>query len=450
MSVPGSDPRDRLPRTLSLHDAVFLVVSSTVGSGIFLTPGAIADRLPHPGLIFAVWAFGGLLALAGALANAELGAMIPRAGGNYVYLRQAFHPVAGFLVGWLSFFAIFAGTVAALGVGFASAAAPLLGLGEASVVPLAIATITAVSVLNYVSVRGGARANNVTGWVKVGALLVFGLVGPFSGGGSFEHLQPLVRGATGVAAPAALALALSPVLFSYLGWNSSVFVASEIRDPGRNVPRSLFIGLALCTGVYLVMNAVYLYALPVEELRGTANAGEAAARALFGDLGGRLVSGFVLVSILGTLNATVLVGPRIAYSMALDGLFVPGVERVHATFRTPGWAVTTQALVAAALLVVLRTFPSALDFTTFAILMATIADVCALYRLRWKAPERPRPYRAWGYPWVPGAYLLANAGIAAGLLLGRPTEAFTAIGVLLAGLPFYALWRRVAEQASER
>jgi APA family basic amino acid/polyamine antiporter len=441
--VPGSDPRDRLPRTLSLHDAVFLVVSSTVGSGIFLTPGAIADRLPHPGLIFMVWGFGGLLALAGALANAELGAMFPRAGGDYVYLRQAFHPLAGFLVGWLSFFAIFAGTVAALGVGFASAAAPLLGVGEGAVVPLAVATVGAVSVLNYVSVRGGARANNVTGWIKVCALLAFGLVGPLTGAGSLENLRPLARGVTEIAAPAALALALSPVLFSYLGWNSSVYVASEISDPGRNVPRSLFLGLGICTAIYLVMNAVYLYALPVGELRGTANAGEAAARVLFGELGGRLVNGFVLVSILGTLNATVLVGPRIAYAMALDGLFVPGVDRVHTTFKTPGWAVAAQALVAAGLLLLLRTFPSALDFTTFAILLATMADVAALYRLRHKVPEQPRPYRAWGYPWVPGLYLLANAGIALGLLIGRPAEALTALAVLLAGLPFYVLWRRV-------
>jgi len=439
----GSDPRDRLPRTLTLHDAVFLVVSSTVGSGIFLTPGAIADRLPHPGLIFAVWTFGGLLALAGALANAELGAMFPRAGGDYVYLRQAFHPVAGFLVGWLSFFAIFAGTVAALGVGFASAAAPLLGWGEGSVVPLAVATVAAVSVLNYVSVRGGAIANNVTGWIKVGALLVFGLVGPFTGAGSLENLRPLARGVTEFAAPVALALALSPVLFSYLGWNSVVYVASEVRDPGRTLPRSLFIGLGLCTAIYLLLNAVYLYALPVAELRTAGNAGEAAASVLFGELGGRLVSGFVLVSILGTLNATVLVGPRIAYSMALDGLFVPGVERVHHRFQTPAWAVAAQGVAAAGLLVVLQTFPSALDFTTFAILLATMADIAALYRLRQIAPDQPRPYRAWGYPWVPGLYGLANAGIAVGLFWGRPTEALTAVGVLLAGLPFYALWRRL-------
>jgi APA family basic amino acid/polyamine antiporter len=440
-------PRDRLRRTLSLHDATLLVVASVIGSGIFLTPGAIADRLPHPGLILGVWAAGGLLSLAGALANAELAAMFPHAGGDYVYLREAFHPAAGFVAGWLSFFAIFAGTVAALAVGFAAASAPLLGLGAGAVVPLAVATVAACSALNYVSVRAGAWANNVTGWIKVGALLVFAMVGPFAGGGNPANLRPLLRGVTEVATPAALALALSPVLFSYLGWNASVFVASEIREPARNVPRSLFLGLAIVIGVYLVVNAVYLYALPVAALRHTANAGEGAARVLFGELGGRLVTGFVLVSILGTLNATILVGPRIAYAMALDRLFLPGVDRVHESFFTPGVAVVVQAAFASVLLVLLRSFPSALDFTTFCIVLATIADAAALFALRVRQPGRARPYRAWGYPGVPALYLASNFAIALGLLVGRPLEALAGLAVLAAALPCYALLARRAASA---
>ncbi len=438
------DPRDRLRPVLSLQDAVFLVVASVVGSGIFLTPGPIADRLPHVGLIFAVWIAGGLLSLAGALANAELGAMYPHAGGDYVFLREAFHPVAGFAVGWLTFFAIFAGTVATLAVGFADGVAGWLGLGESAALGLAVATIAASSALNYVSVRWGARANNATGWVKVGALLAFGLLAPLSGAGDAAHLQPLVRGAGEAFSAGAFALALSPVLFSYLGWNASVYVASEIRDPGRNLPRSLFLGLAVCTGIYLVMNAAYLYALPVAELRETSNAGEAAAGALFGGLGGRLVAGFVLASILGTLNATVLVGPRIAYAMALDGLFFRGLDGVHARFGTPTGAVVLQGAVSVALVVFLRSFPSVLDFTTFAIVLATTADTLALFALRRRQPDRPRPYRAWGYPVVPAVYVVANVAIALGLGLGRPREALTGLFVLAAGLPCYALFARSA------
>jgi APA family basic amino acid/polyamine antiporter len=437
--VADRHPRDRLRRQLGLRDAVFLVVASVVGSGIFLTPGTIADRLPHAGLIFAVWIAGGLLSLAGALANAELGAMMPHAGGDYVYLREAFHPVAGFLAGWLTFFAIFAGTVATLGVGFAAGLVAFLGGPEGAVLPLAFATIALTSALNAVSLRAGARFNNATGWVKVLALLAFAAVAPLTGRGELANLSPLVEGIDRVAGPLAFALALSPVLFSYLGWNASIYVASEIVRPDRNVPRSLFAGLAICTGLYLVLNAVYLYALPVAELRGVANAGEAAAQVLFGGAGGRLLAGFVLASILGTLSATILVGPRIAYAMSLDGLFLPGVDRVHGRFGTPAVAIAVQAAVAIGIVGLLQGFPSALDFTTFTIVLATLADTAALYALRRRQPDRPRPYRAWGYPWVPALYGLANLGIAGGLALGRPVEAGVGLAVLVSGLPFY-LW----------
>jgi APA family basic amino acid/polyamine antiporter len=435
-ATPQAHPRDQLRRALGLPDATFLVVSAVIGSGIFLTPGAIAGLLPHPGAILLVWLVGGALSLMGALANAELGAMYPRAGGDYVYLREAFHPVAGFLVGWLSFFAIFAGTIATLAAGFAAGLAEFVPLGRGARIGLAVALVWAASALNYVGVRWGALANNLTAVVKVGALVALAVAGPIFGRGDASNLEPLVRGA-GALPLAAFGLALSPVLFSYLGWNASVYVASEIRDPARNVPASLFLGVAICTAVYLAVNVVYLYALPVEALRGTGNAGEAAARALFGGVGGTVVAVFVLTSILGTLNSTVLVGPRIAYAMALDGLFFRGVDRAHPGFRTPAVAIGVQALTASAILLVLETFPRALDFTTFAILLATVADVAALYRLRRIRPHHPRPYRAWGYPWLPAVYMVVNAAIAGALLWGRPLEAGAALLLLSAGLPFY-------------
>jgi APA family basic amino acid/polyamine antiporter len=445
----GAHPRDRLARTLSLRDAVFLIVASVVGSGIFLTPGAIADRLPHPGLIFAAWIAGALLSLAGALANAELGAMFPRAGGNYAYLREAFHPFAGFAVGWLSFFAIMCGTIATLAAGFAESVVPMAGLAPGAVVPIAIATVLVGTGLNYASTRWSVRTNNTLSVVKIGALAAFALAGPFTGAGEAKNLTPLVDGIGSAATLGGLALAFSPILFSYLGWNASVYVASEIRDPARNVPRSLFWGLGLCAGVYLLMNAVYLYALPVAVLRATPDAGKAAAAVLFGELGGKLVAVFILLSILGTLNATIIQAARIAYAMALDGLFVRGVERVHATRNTPGVALVAQALVTTLLLLVLRRFPAALDFTTFAIVLATSADVLALLRLRRSQPERPRPYRAWGTPWVPALYVAANLAIAVGLAHGSRMPAAASAIVIVSALPVYAVLRaaRVADPA---
>jgi APA family basic amino acid/polyamine antiporter len=442
--APADDrhPRDRLVRTLSLSDATLLVVSSVIGSGIFLTPREIATQLPHAGLILAAWTAGGLLSLAGALANAELGAMYPHAGGDYVYLREAFHPVAGFLVGWLSFFVIFAGTIATLAVGFAESVSAGLGLGAGGTSAVAVGITLLFSLLNWLGVRWGALVNNVSAALKVAALLAFAVGAPLAGWVSFERVGPLVAGAGSAAPLVAFGLALSPVLFSYLGWNAPVFVASEIRDPARNIPRSLFLGLAICTVVYLLVNAVYLAALPISELREVPNAGEATARVVFGERGGSLVAGFVLLSILGTLNATILVGPRIAYAMALDGRFFGGVDRVNASYRTPEVAIVVQALTAAALILGLETFRNTLNYTTFAVVLATIADVGALYALRRRAPSRPRPYRALGYPWLPALYIAANLGIAAALLVGSPRECAIGLAMLASGLPFYLLFSR--------
>lgn len=440
MSDPDRHPRDRLERGLSLTDTTMLVVSSVIGSGIFLTPGTVAALLPHPGLILAAWIVGGALSLAGALANAELGAMYPRAGGDYVYLREAYHPAAGFLVGWLTFFVIYAGSIATLAVAFAEGLAPFAPLGETGKVLVAVAITVAASAVNYRGVRAGARANNVTGYLKIAALVAFVVVAAALGHGRLESLQLAASAPT--LDVSAFGLALSPVLFTYLGWNAPVYVASEIRRPGRTLPLSLFLGLGICTAVYVAVNAVYLYALPVATLGTEVNAGEAAARALFGPLAGVLVAVLVLVSILGTLNAMILVGPRIAYAMALDGLFFGGAERVHARYRTPHRAIVVQGVTVVAILAVLRRFPSVLDYTTFAIVLATIADTAALYTLRRRAPALPRPYRAWGYPLLPAFYVAANAGIAIAMLRGRPKECAIGLAVGAMGLPFYWLFAR--------
>jgi len=431
---------------LSLTDATLLVVSSVIGVGIFLTPGVVASSLPVGSLFLFAWALGGLLSLAGALANAELGAMYPHAGGDYVYLREAYHPTAGFLVGWLSFFVIYAGTVATLAMGFAEGLAHYVTLDGTGKIVVAVAITAVTSLINYVGVRPGALVNNLSAALKVATLAGLGVAGWF-----FAPIAPAALTATAVeslpaggATLAGFGLALSPILFSYLGWNASVYVASEIRDPQRNLPRSLFIGLGVCTALYLLLNALYLHALPMAVLAGEPRAGEAAALSLFGPLGGSIVAALILLSVLGCLNATILVGPRIAYAMALDGMFFAGAERVHERFRTPHVAIVVQGATAIALILVLQRFPSILDYTTFAIVVATIADVSALYALRARKPHLPRPYRAWGYPVVPALYLIANAAIALAMLRGRPLECAIALLVTASGLPFRAAFARRA------
>ena len=436
------DPRDKLVRTLGASDSTLLVVSSVIGAGIFFTPGVVAANIPHPGWFLLAWAIGGGLSVAGALANAEMGAMFPRAGGNYVYLREAFHPMAGFLVGWLSFFVIFAGTIATLAAAFSNGIGELTGLGIGGQITISILVVILTTWANYIGLRSGAAFNNVTAILKIfgiGLLVAIGLglVLP-SAAQSSEPLNP-VR-------PSGFALAMSPILFSYLGWNAPVYVASEIRNPGRSLPIALVGGLLICTALYLLVNFLYLSALPMSDFAGPTNVGELTARALFGEIGGDIAAILILLSILGCLNATILVGPRIAYAMALDGQFFPGAERVHSRRRTPHIALLTQALVAIFLIAILRSFPSILDYTTFAIVLATMADILALYALRRKRPEADRPYRAWGYPWMPALYFLANAAIAGALLLGRPWEAAIAVLVTISGLPFLWVFSRRSPQ----
>ena len=442
----NSHPRDRLQRSLSLNTATLLVVSSVIGSGIFFTPGPIAELLPDPGLIFIAWIVGGLVSLAGALANAELGAMFPRAGGDYVYLREAYHPLAGFVVGWLSFFVIYIGTIATLVAAFATSLAGFIDLSEGGKLTLAAAIIIGISTLNYIGVRWGAVANNITGYFKIFALLILGVAAPLFGVGDPSRLEPMFDNIA-VISIWAFGAAMSPVLFSYLGWNASIYVASEIHDPGRTIPRSLFFGLGICVIIYLSINAVYIYALPMSELRGIDNAGVAAAKSLFGSFGGTFVGVFVLGSILGTLNAMLLIGPRIAYAMAIDDLFFKGVDTAHERYKTPHIAIIVQASGAILLLLIITGFPgslfiNALSYTTFAIVLASMADVSALYALRRKKPDLHRPYRAWGYPWLPAVYFIANGAIAISLSVQKTEECVIGLLVASTALPFYYLFAR--------
>ena len=434
--------KTELPRVLSLRDATMLVVSSVIGVGIFLTPGGVAKLLPHPGWFAAAWLAGGVLALAGALANAELGAMFPKAGGNYVYLRAAYHPMAGFLVGWLSFFAIFAGTVATLAVGFTISLSTFMEVSPSAAYAIAIVLIWIATAVNAYATKAGATLNTVTAYLKIAALVVVVVLGPILG-----HARAATDpfAITGAVALKDFGAALSPVIFSFLGWNASVYVAGEIDKPGRNLPRSLFWGLGICTAIYLLVTMTFVYAVGMTALsagpEGMFAVGPVAGGVLFGSVGGRLVAAIMLVSIFGCLNANVLVGPRIAYAMAKDGLFFRVAASLSERAKTPWVAVVVQAVTASALVLIFRgNLRKVLEYTTFAIVLATIADTSALYVLRWRDPGRARPYRAAGYPWVPALYILANVAIAASMFIAQPEVCLKSLGVLLAGVPVYLLF----------
>lgn len=444
----ASGPAFEQPRVLSLRDATMLVVSSVIGVGIFLTPSSVAARLPSPFWFACAWIAGGVLSLGGALANAELGTMYPHAGGNYVYLRAAYHPMAGFVVGWVQFFAIFAGTVATLASGFTLSLASFVHLSPAVKLAVEVGLIWTVSAVNAYETRAGAWLNTWTGYAKIAALLALVALGPLLG---HAHASPHPLGTSHASiSPSQFGVALSPVLFSYLGWNASVYVAGEIASPERNLPRSLFWGLFVCTSIYVLVNGTYVYALGMDALaKDTLDAPAAAAgTVLFGPNGSVIVTSMMLVSIVGALHANVLVGPRIAFAMARDGLFFRSASRLSARSRTPTVAVFVQAVAATILVVAFDEFPSILDYTTFAIVLATIADVSALYVLRVREPERPRPYRAMGYPIVPMLYVVANVLIGIAMLREKPAECLASVGVLASGVLAYAIFARTSSKAA--
>ncbi len=431
---------DPLARTLGLLDTAALVVGSIVGAGIFATAGDVAAALPHPGWMLAAWIVGGLLSIAGALVNAEMAASLPHAGGDYVYLSEAYHPCVGFLAGWGSFFAIYAGTVATLAVGLTEYLAvfvPAAGHGPW----VALAAVLVSSWLNYRGTLVGARVQTIVTVLKVAAIGAFVVAAPLLGAGNVS-LRGLAAGDATAIGPSAFALALIPILFAYLGWNAPVFVASEIRDPDRTLPRAIFAGTLVCIVLYVATNLVYLSAVPVDEMAGQVRVAEMAARRLFGPLGATLVSLLVVLSIAGCLHATVLVGPRIVYAMALDGLFARRLARVHQHRATPHVAIAVQAIVACLLIVGWGTFTRLLTYTTFAIVVFATLDALAIYLLRWRLPDLRRPYRAWGYPWVPAVYVATNLWLVVATLLARPVEAVGVLVIVATGLPVYILYAR--------
>jgi APA family basic amino acid/polyamine antiporter len=445
--------KPKLERRLGIADTAALVVSNVIGVGIFTTPGIICEMLPRPAAILGVWALGGLLSFSGAMAYAELAALQPKAGGEYVYLRQAFGRLAAFLTGWTSFVAGFSGAIAAGAIGltaylgrfFPAAADPSplwsLPLGAFSVTVsrptlLAISVILALGAVHVRGLRPGRMLQDTLAASLLIGLLLFIALGFARGHGSFENL------AGGGESPAtSWLLALIPVMFSYSGWNAAAYVAEEVRDPTRSVPRALGWGTAAVIAIYLALNALYLYALPVNELSGRINAADAAADRLLGPAAARSLTVLAAVIILSSLSAMTFAGPRIYYAMARDGLFFPAAERIHPRFGTPAVAIVSQT-VWSCLLVLSGTFDQLLTYTGFAVVLFSAVAVCALFVLRWKTPSARRPFRAWGYPIAPAIFALASFAIVVNAVFEAPVPSAIGLIVIVAGIPLYGAMRR--------
>jgi APA family basic amino acid/polyamine antiporter len=454
-----------LDRRLGPFDGAAIIVSNVIGGGILFTPPQVAAMVPNPWWFLAVWAFGGALAFMGAMAYAELAALRPRAGGEYVYLRAAYGRLTAFLTGWTSFVAGFAGAIAASAVVFVLYLDRFVpGVADATpffVVPIpliplsfsrqTLVAIAAVWLFAGVHIRGvgpGRFVSNALATLKVTALLVFIAIGFSIGAGSSANLQLTA----GTVAGGGWLLALIPVMFTYSGWNAAAYMAEEIRDPGRNVPLALGAGTVAVIGIYLLLNTLYLYVMPVGELaavRGSVL--DVVAEKLLGVQAGNIMGVVSIISLAATISAMTFAGPRVYYAMARDGMFFQSAARVHPRFQTPAASIVAQALWAT-VLILTGSLDKLTKYVGFAITLFAGIAVAAVFVLRAREPEAPRPFKAWGYPVGPGIFAVASVLILGNALwndLVRPIMSGTdwgpsAAGLIVIGLgiPVYYLFTR--------
>ncbi|MBM4260201.1 MAG: amino acid permease [Deltaproteobacteria bacterium] len=445
-----------LKRQIGLFSAVMLIAGDMIGTGIFISTGAIAETLPTPGGVLLVWLFGGFLALAGALTCAELAASLPYAGGDYIYIREAYGKVMGFLSGWSSFLVTFSGAIAFLSVilsGFVAFFIPVLDSKEVlfsiplPVVPISatagtlfsMAVVLIISGLHCLGVKQGTTAQNILTVFKIGALLGIIVFGLLLGNGNSSHFTPLFDWEK-IGNPSVFGAAFIPVIFAYSGWNAVTYIAGEVEDPERNLPRALFYGVVLVIVLYLAINAVYIYAVRVTEMKGALRMSEVATTALFGYKTSALITAIITISILGALNVVTMIGPRIYYAMAKDGVFFRGLTYVHPNFGTPTKAILLQA-VWSCLLILTNTWGTLFTYVSVVITLFSAFTVGSVIVLRYKMPNLKRPYRLWGYPVVPLLFVLIHLWIVWGSVTQKPKESLIGLIIVCLGIPVYLFWQ---------
>ncbi len=449
-----------LPKALGPLDGAAIVVSNVVGGGIFIVPVLVAQSVPNAWGMLSIWLAGGVLAFAGAMAYAELATVYPRAGGEYIYLSEAFGPRAGFLTGWTSFVAGFSGAIAASSVGLASYlgrfvpaagdVSPLLelntGLVTFTVTPQAIVAITAIvglSAIHVIGLKPGRFVQNILAALKVLLLIAFVVVGFSIGKGDISNFSS--DGAT--VFPSSWVIALIPVMFSYSGWNAAAYVAEEMRDPERNVPLALGIGTVTVVVIYLLLNMLYIYAMPINELALVdVRVVDAAADSLFNESVAVPLAAASVIMIAASISAMVLAGPRVYYAMARDRQFFSSLARVHPTFRTPAVAILAQA-VWASILVLTGTFVQLVEYTGFAVVLFSGIAVTALFVIRRRDPEAKPPFRAWGYPFAPLVFVAASFLMVLNAIWRTPVTSLFGLSIILLGIPVFIFFQRQAKRS---
>lgn len=463
-------PSNALRPAIGLFGGTMIIMGSMIGSAIFLSPSIMAAKVPSPGLLIGLWLIGGLFTMVGALSFAELAAMAPHAGGQYVYLREAFGPLCAFLYGWTLFLVIQSGFNAAVSIAFAKYLGIFLpALGETNVlvhIPLAelapaladwpkflqaieinsaqlvaCGVIVLLTGVNMIGVREGALVQNVFTTLKIAGLGAIIVAGLSRWGESASNFEPLLPGPEVWQAGflAGAAVALSKALFAYDAWNTVTFVAEEVKEPQKNLPRALLLGTGGVTALYVLTVVAYLVAIPADAMGKLpeSRVAEFAATRFFGDVGFTFVIVAILVSTFGCVNGLILGGARVIFAMAREGLFFRGCARLRAGSGTPVVALLYQCAWSC-VLTLTGSYNELLTYCTFASVLFGALTVVGLFRLRVSQPDRSRPYRCWGYPFTPIIYLLIAVPFLIYVVEGDRASTGIGAALVLSGLPVYA------------
>jgi APA family basic amino acid/polyamine antiporter len=483
--TPSSDAKPAvskptLVRGLGLLDSVLLLVSGIIGSSIFLTAKDIATPLPQPVLFLLVWVLGGLISLCACFAFAELGSMFPDSGGQYIYLREAYGDLIAFLYGWMLFAVANGGTIAALSVASAAYAGQVFPLvsqehvvatihvpwgslsqghlvwtTSAVVVTRAhLVGLVLIAILTYVNVVGlrwGALLQNVSTWTKFTAMAAFVVLGFAIGHGHWSNFQahgvPLTMGLAPSQLISALGVGLIAVYWAYDGWVYITWVAGEVKEPRRNVPLAMVLGVLAVGVIYIAMNVTYMYALPLKEIAAHETIAHAAAAVLFSPAAAVWLSLMIAISCFSAAATCTLSGARVYMAMAQHGVFFKRMAVIHPQWRTPAFSLIGQGIWAAALTLSGR-YDQLYTYVIFGMVLSYELTVIGMFWLRWKRPEIPRPYRCTGYPWLPAIYVLIGAAWILNTIWKRPLEALWSLAIVLIGVPFFLFWKRGRRQVT--
>ncbi len=443
-------PEEKLQRKLGLFPATNIVIANMIGAGIFTTSGLLMSGLNNPVLMLVLWAAGGIIAMCGAFSYSELGAAMPGAGGEYLFLSKLYHPVFGFLSGWVSFIVGFSAPIAASALGFSeyfARAIPGLPLWlhssgimgpELTKKLLAVIVILIFTFVHYRGIKYGARIQNVLTLLKVILIVILLTAGFSSGNGDFSNFSGRVNIPSGLEGWKTVGLSLMWIMFAYSGWNASTYLGAEIKNPVKFLPRSLIYGTGIVIMLYLGLNALYIYGISPEEMKGVISVGGLAMGNLFGKSAEVLFSILIAFALFSSLSAFIIIGPRVYYSMAKDGLFFKPAAKIHKKFQVPSNSILLQCLIAI-ILVLSGTFEQVLTYMGFALGIFPLLTVTGIWKLR---RTNPAAYRLKGFPVIQIIYLMAGTLILVLSFLERPLESSIALLTVLVGIPFYFIFKR--------